>query len=200
MLCKNEIRILEDLFVDLTKENTISGISIALDQRYPQTHRDIEKLESKSLIKIKKIGQSKVVKLDFSSFHPEYSLVETERLLKKTKNPDLRALLEKLVRINQQFTCLLFGSYASGKSKKESDIDLLFIIPKEYEMQKFEKIVKNSLILERIDINIITEDSLFEMWSAPEKLNVGNEILKNHIVLSGSDYFIGLLGKKNVGR
>ena len=72
MLNKDELKVLSVLFDDLSKDVTISDISRILKQKYPQTYRTILELDKKKLIKIKKIGKSKVIKLDFEKFHPEY--------------------------------------------------------------------------------------------------------------------------------
>ena len=199
MLCKNEIRIIEELIKNIKEENTISDISRKLNQKYPQTFRDIKILFKKGVIDIKTIGKSKIAKLDFKKYHPEYSQAEIERT-NKIKNKEIEIILNKILSINKQFIGILFGSNAEGTAKKDSDIDLLFIIPDEYNQENFERILKNTLSLHNADINIIKEDSLFEMWAHPDKLNVGNEILKNHIVLTGAEYFISLLRKHYAGR
>ncbi|MBU0629153.1 MAG: nucleotidyltransferase domain-containing protein [Nanoarchaeota archaeon] len=200
MLNKNETKILEKLVEKISLDLTLSDLSKELKQKYPQTHKSIQNLEKTGIIKIKDIGKSRIVKLDFSKNHPEYSIAEIERLNQAVKNKEIQIVLNKILNINKQFVCILFGSYASSTFKKDSDIDLLFIIPEEYDEDKFEKITKNSLSANNADINIIKEGSLFEMWAAPDKLNVGNELLKSHIVLAGAEYFMNLVRKKYVGR
>ena len=194
MLNKNEMKILEKMLDNIKLEFTILGISKALKQKYSQTHKSVKSLIKKELIKVK----NKMIKLDFSKYNPDYASAELERLKKKVKN--IQQVFNKILKINKQFICILFGSYASGKFKKSSDIDLLFIIPEEYDQTKFERTIKNNLSMYNTDINIATENSLFEMWAAPEKINVGNELLKNHIILLGTEQFINLMGKKDVGR
>jgi predicted nucleotidyltransferase len=175
---------------------TLSDIARKLRQKYPQSYRSISALEKKGLIKIDKIGKSKLVKLDFSILHPEYALAEIERLKDILANKMMKTIAENIYRLNKQFICILFGSFASGKSTKESDIDLLFISSD----SGMERAAKNNLSRFDIDLNVISEDSLFDMWSHPDKLNIGNEIFKNHVVLFGSEAFINLVRKHHVGR
>ena len=200
MLNKNEIRILEKMIGNLSLEFTISDIARQLKQKYPQTYKSCKSLVEKDLVKIKNVGKSKVLRLDFSKYHLDYAIAEIERLSKIINNKGISGIFDKVLKINKQFICILFGSYASGHPKKDSDIDILFIIPNGYDTTKFEKLAKNNLSVYNVDLNVITEDSLFEMWSSPSKLNVGNELFKNHVVLFGAEYFISLVRKHYVGR
>lgn len=201
MLSKTELKILALLFNDLTKEYTIREISIALQQPYPQTHRSISSLLEKSIISKKTQGKNSIIRLVLEEKHDEYILAEVERkkeVLKKYKMLQLVANDLEKIRFNQ-FICILFGSYAAKKAGTDSDIDLLFIIPDEYDYSQFEKEVKNSITISTADINITTEKGLLEMWKNPLKLNVGNEILKKHILLYGTELFLRLRRKYYVG-
>jgi predicted nucleotidyltransferase len=200
MLKKNEIRILEKLLGNIRSEYNLSNVSHELKQKYSQTYKSIKSLAKANLVTLKEIGKSKIIKLDFSKHHPEYDLAESERLSNILKNRDIFLVYNEILKINKQFVCILFGSYSSGKFKKGSDIDLLFIIPEEYDINKFEKTAKNKLSIYNVDINVITEDNLFEMWANPQKLNVGNELFNNHTVLFGADSFLNLVRKYHVGR
>jgi predicted nucleotidyltransferase len=198
MLSKNESKVMELLFSDIGKEESILSLSRALKQKYPQTYNTVMHLKEKGLLNIKKSGNSNIPMLDFSKFHIEYAEIEAARR-ESLKNRTMGIIAEKISSLNKQFVCILFGSYASKKQISKSDIDLLFIIPEEYDIKNFEKIISNKLSLYKADINIITEKSLFEMWSRPMEFNVGNEILKNHLVLFGAEYFISLLKRKYYG-
>jgi predicted nucleotidyltransferase len=193
MFKKNEFQVLELVFTDLTKNYTIHELSLKLKQKYFQTYRTIKELEKKGLIILKKIGNSSLIFLNFKKNNPSYSLVELGRLSNQ-KNKEIILITEKLYELKKQFICILFGSYAQNKQKKDSDIDLLFIIPQEYEENIFEQSIKNALILYDVDINIIHKKELFDMWDSKKELNVGKEILKNRIVLYGVDIFINYLG------
>ena len=199
MLNKNELKVLEVLLGNMRKEYTVSDISRSLKQKYPQTYKTVEDLHKKDLIRQKTIGRSKVIGLCYDKYYPEYAAAEIYRAKKMQKNSQINGVLNKLLDIDKQFSCILFGSFAARKAAKESDIDLLFIVPEEYDILKFERAVKSKLSLYPVDINVITEKSLFEMWTRPFKLNVGNEIFKSHIVLYGSEYFVSLLRRHYAG-
>jgi predicted nucleotidyltransferase len=202
MLSPTETKILKLLFDNLTKEYTIRGISLSLNLPYPQIHRSINSLSGKKLIKFALQGKNKVISLALEGGCDEYIYVENERkrdLLNKYKL--IRILLTDLGKINHnQFICVLFGSYAEKRAKNSSDLDLLFVIPKEYDYGQFERNVKNTLIMPKVDINITTEKGLLEMWNNPMKLNVGNELLKKHIVLCGAEPFLKLRRQYYIGK
>ncbi|MBI3032643.1 nucleotidyltransferase domain-containing protein [Candidatus Woesearchaeota archaeon] len=199
MLKQDELKVLMVLFDDLTKDMTLSDIARALKQKYPQTYKIILGLEKKQLLNIKTIGKSKVVTLDFEKDHPEYIIAEVARTKNACKNSVIRITKEDVTQLQKNVICILFGSYANNTQKKESDVDLLFVIPEEFDYGKFDTIVRNKIILYNPDINIGTEQSLFEMWQYPNKLNVGNEILKKHIILYGTEHYLTLLRKHYVG-
>lgn len=200
MLNKNEIKILEKLIENMALDSTLLSLSKKLNQTYSQTHRSIQALSGKNLIKIKKIGKSNVIKLDFSRYHSEYAFAEIERLNEILRIKDISLVFDEILNIEGQFACILFGSYASGNFKKGSDMDLLFIVPDECNTSRFERRARNTLSVYNVDINVVSEKSLFEMWANPGKLNVGNELLKGHIVLHGSEIFINLMRRHYVGR
>lgn len=147
-------------------------------------------LAGKKLVNIKSAGKSKIIKLDFSEYHKEYIQAEMERTSAFLKKQEINLIHKTILQIDRQFICLLFGSTLDNK---KSDVDLLFVISNDSEAGKFERIIKNKLSLYNADINVISEENLFEMWAQPQKLNLGNEILKKHIVLFGAEKFINLL-------
>lgn len=201
MLSKTETTILKLLFQDLTKEYIIRELSLSLNLPYPQIHRSTQSLIKKKLVKVKQIGKSKIINLILEKTNYDYITIEINRkqeLLKRNKT--IKILDEDLEKVHySHFICVLFGSYAIGKEKKNSDIDLLFVIPEDYDYNKFERTIKSTITLNNVDINITTEKGLLEMWKSPLKLTVGNEILKKHVVLYGMEQFLRLRKRYYVG-
>lgn len=194
MLKKDELKVLKILFADFTKNYTIRGLSQELSQKYVQTYRTVNSLANSDNIEIEKIGNSKVAKLNFTKFNLNYALVEVERLKDHLKDKNLEMIHKRIINLHENVLCLLFGSQVKKTSIK-SDFDLLFVIPEQFEHSSFERKVKNQLAPYNCDINIVAEKGLLSMWSNPKKFNVGNEILKSHIVLYGAEHFLNLLRK-----
>ncbi len=192
MLKKNEFKVLKVLLNDFTKSYSIQGISKELNQKYVQTYRTVHSLEDSNDLYIEKIGNSKIAKVDFTKFNLNYIVVEFEKLKSHLKNKDLEVIYKRIINLNESMICLLFGSQVKKPSVK-SDFDLLFVIPEQFNYSSFERKVKNQLIPYNCDINIVTEKGLLDMWSNPKKLNVGNEILKEHVIMYGAESFFNLL-------
>ena len=190
MINKTEYKIFELLLSNLTLELSISDIAKLTKKKFPQIHRIVSILAKKGLVNIKSAGKSKIIKLDFLRYHREYIQAEMERNSVFLEKHEINSIHKIISQIDKQFICLLFGSTLDNK---KSDIDLLFIISNDTEAGKFERTIKNQLSLYNVDINVINEKSLFEMWAQPQKFNLGNEILKKHVVLSGAERFINLL-------
>ncbi|MEK6857725.1 MAG: hypothetical protein AABX39_04015 [Nanoarchaeota archaeon] len=200
MLRKDELKVLKTLFDDLTRDLTIMDLAELLNQKYFQTHTTVKNLVKSGDVKIKKIGKSSIVKLDFSKYDYNYVVAEIERANDLcNKNKTINIIREDLKNIDKNFVCVLFGSQVE-KPRPDSDVDLLFLIPKDYKYGDFEKLTRTVLLSSgKTDINISFDESLHEMLSHPEKFNVGNELLKKHIVLYGSEHFLNLLRKHYVG-
>ena len=189
------------MFDDLTKKWTIREISLDLNLPYPQTHRNVKSLSKKNIINENKKGKSILISLDFEHYKDDLSIIEIERKKDIINRYSILKILDKdLEKIKyNQFICILFGSYANKTVKKDSDVDLLFVVPEEYKYDKFEKNIKSTINIPHADIHITTEQGLIEMWNTPSKLNVGNELLKKHAILRGIEAFLHLRRKYYVG-
>ena len=154
MLSKTELKILKRMFDDLIKTWTIREISIDLNRPYPQIHRSVSSLVKKELVSKEVKGKSSILQVNLESLKKDPYVVELERKADIVSKYKILQILEyDLSRLTyNQFTCILFGSYANKKAKKDSDIDLLFVIPEEYDYKKFEKEVKTKILLPRVDI------------------------------------------------
>jgi predicted nucleotidyltransferase len=92
------------------------------------------------------------------------------------------------------FTVILFGSYVKGTYKKNSDLDLLFLILD----KRFEKEVSTAIAsIERISPigiheTILTYDDFIRMLKERER-NIAKEVLEAHIIFYGAEAFYKLL-------
>ena len=200
MLSKTEHTILELMFDDLTREYSILELAKTLELPYPQIHRTVKSLIEKKLLLSARKGKTIALrtKTEVCKEYISVELVRRDKILQKYSN--LAIVLDDIEKITPaQYICLVFGSYAKNKATKESDIDLLFVIPDEYEYKTFERKIKTALTVPKTDINITTEHGLLEMWQKPGQLNVGNELLKGHITLKGAEAVLYLRRKYYAG-
>lgn len=103
-------------------------------------------------------------------------------------------LMGKIKKITPFFIFLIFGSYAEGKAKKNSDIDTAFIVESKNVRKKIlpyiEQIAKRSI--PSLDYHIFTKDEFKEMLLRKEE-NLGKEIYKKSILLWGDDQYYELI-------
>lgn len=201
MLKKVELRILELLFEDLVSGSSILEISKKLKLPYPLTYNTLKLLVKNGIVSSEKKGNASIIKINFKDVKKEHLYAELnrrDRILEKYYK--IKSAFDKIQKMNQiHFICILFGSYAKGRPKQDSDIDLLFIIPEEYDYGNFDRNIRTILSTHTVDINIAPQKGLFEMWNTVKKFNVGNELLKGHIVLKGVEDFLELRRKYEYG-
>ncbi|MBI2654162.1 nucleotidyltransferase domain-containing protein [Candidatus Woesearchaeota archaeon] len=98
-----------------------------------------------------------------------------------------RAIKSKL------YVLLLFGSYAKRTQTKSSDIDLMVICPDGLE-DAFEKDINRAARSMPLPLHplVFSESQFIEMANAKES-NVGQEALKNNVILYGIEQYYELV-------
>lgn len=99
------------------------------------------------------------------------------------------------------FVLLIFGSYAEGKPKKGSDVDILAILPEEDKDEAFEREIHAALssYTFKSHIHVISQESFINMLARRDEINVANETLNRHVILSGGESYYRFLGERDVG-
>jgi predicted nucleotidyltransferase len=101
-------------------------------------------------------------------------MVEKYKLLKTLeKYPYLRSIIEKIQKDKKIKLAILFGSYAKGLAKQDSDIDIYI-----------DTTNKTKKELEALDTKLSIKIGKFNSSSLLAK-----EIIKNHIILKGVEEF-----------
>ena len=197
LFTKTEIGVLE-LFVSRVLESfTIREVSRVIKKDLKIVHTSIKSLMEKEFI-IK--DKHNALKLNYQKNIQDLAYIENIRKDKFLKmNSTIKIHINNFFRktSNHFFILLVFGSYASGKQTKKSDIDLLAILPEGNE--KFERELRASVsTTTKFDIHVINEENFKEMLQKRDKLNVINETFNNHILLFGSEQYYSLLGERDV--
>ena len=179
---------MEEFTKDLSRKWTINELSKHINKHYRPVHAAVQSL----------IKQDLLIKNQNSLIEPAYKdtlfleLAEKQRIL-NYKDNDVKIIRNKLSGIKTVFfSAVLFGSSVSKKGK---DIDILMIIPDSLEISNFQKQAEIELgsFYSKVDLNIVSEESCYEMLNKPNQLNVMNEIMKNHLVLDGTENFYKIL-------
>lgn len=182
--------IIKHLIENKDRELNILQISKEIKMDYKNAYSIIKRLEKTSLIKTEQFGQSSRVKLN-RQIHPLIFEAEYSRKKEILSNKNLLVMLNDFKNSikTKYYTLLLFGSYAKKTQTKNSDIDLLFIIPdgKEEIIEKNISRTAKSLPLP-IHYLIFSESQFLEMITGKYP-NVGKEALKNNVILHGLEAF-----------
>ena len=181
-------KILKFLLSNKDKEFSIREISKKIDVDYKGVYLIINKLIGMKTVNSKKIGQTILCSINLRKFNDDIFKVEYIRRKELLKNKDIFSLQSYFDEIKEPFFILLvFGSYASGKQVKNSDIDLMLIS----DNNEIRKQIKNKISLIPLDIHLIEFSSKeFLSMLKTTDLNVGGEVFNNNIILFGiEDYY-----------
>ena len=189
-----ESTIIKFLIENKNEELNIRRISKSLKMDYKNVYSIIKRLEKWQLVQIETFGQSSRVKLNAIA-HPLVFEAEFERRKEVLRNKNLAVMLSSFKRAikSKLYVLLLFGSYAKKTQTKSSDIDLMFICPDGLE-DTFEKEVDRTSHSMPLPLHplVFSERQFIEMANAKEP-NVGQEALKNNIILYGIEQYYGLI-------
>ena len=184
------IKILKLLLDRREEKFTIKKIAEAPKINYRIAYEQAMKLEKEGLLKITKIGNSKICEFTYKF---DSMVFEAEYLRRKElfKNKDFLILYNRLAELKFPFIALLFGSHAKGTANKHADIDILTIGGDEKEIQ-----ATISLLPDKIHLTAISYEKFIHMAKSKE-FTVVSEAVKNNIILIGIEEYYRLL--KNVG-
>ena len=187
-------KILLLLLLNKKKEFTIRGISRKISIDYKSVYIIVNKLISDRIINARKIGQTILCSLNLKTFNDDLFRAEYIRRGELLKNKDFKAMNSYFEDIkNPFFILLLFGSYASGKVRKGSDIDLMLVT----DDKKMKESIKNKISLIPLDIHLLDFNSKeFVSMLKTSEFNVGKEAFYNNIILFGIENYYELL--KNI--
>lgn len=89
----------------------------------------------------------------------------------------------------------IFGSYAKGTETRNSDLDILLIVPTKDKVNYFEAALEKMYTKVKKDVIIVTTQEFIEMIKKSSEFNVGNEAKKYHILLYGAEQWYNLIKK-----
>ena len=198
MLTKNDIKIAEFFIKNSQGKFSIRGISRQVKIDYKLVHNSVKRLVEKKIINKKKYGKTDLCEInlkDAVDYLIQVETIKAKRFLEK--NTGIKIIIKEIkekIKI-PYYTLILFGSYAKGKPHKESDLDLLVIVPSKEFIKEIEIAVNAVAGIKPVKIHslIITPEDFKEMLTAKEELNVAKEVLNNHILLYGAESYYQLL-------
>jgi predicted nucleotidyltransferase len=162
--------ILQELF---KKNNHVRGLSYKLNINHMTITRKIKELEQMNVLDFNYEGKNKVYFIkDSIEAKEKLMMMEHFKLITLIKNnPKLKKIINEIKKLELEFA-IVFGSYAKGNNKTDSDIDLYI------DNKKF----KNELSL--LDSRLSIKTGEFDKNNLLIK-----EIIKDHIIIKGVERF-----------
>ncbi len=172
---KNNLE-LEIILVLLKNKNHLREIARILNESHSTILRRINKLLKENILDYKKEGKNKIffIKNNLKSKNYIYSaeIYKLNKVLKKYS--ELSIILEDIKKNFSKGMIILFGSYAKGNPKQNSDIDV-YLETNNYKIKN-----KISELNSKLSIKIGNFDT---------KSLLIKELIKNHIILRGLEDF-----------
>jgi len=167
---------LEVILVLLKNNSHIREIARIINEPHSSVLRKIRELERENILDFKEEGRNKVYFLK-KTLEAKSHVFKAEhyKLMKiLAKYPQLREIIEKIQGNNKIRIALLFGSYAKGLAKEDSDIDLYL----DTTNLKLKEEIRNLNSLISVKIGSYNKSSLLI-----------KEIEKNHVVIKGLEEY-----------
>ena len=160
----------------LKADNHVRGIAKKLNESHSTILRKLDNLKKENVIDSRKEGKNKIFYLKKNLVSHTYILqAEMHKLTKLLRhNQELGIIFEEILKRSDDKLIVLFGSYAKGLAKKESDIDI-YIETKSRNVKK---------IIEEIHSKINVKIGAFDTKSPLIK-----EIIKEHVIIRGIEVF-----------
>ena len=195
MLTNCEQKVMEIVMPQPFRSYSIKEISRLIKSSYALTHESVKQLVEKKTIKTKKIGNSTSCQLNLSA-NPQLlavsSLVYSHKLLSKVQFgfviDEIKDKFDDLI-----YIMILFGSYAKRKATKKSDVDLLFVVQNEKDVEKTKKRVKSVISSTNINVEFETVTIAWLLKMFEERYSVGREVLEGSVVLHGAEQYYTLV-------
>ena len=193
MLTKTQAEIMKIFVSRIDKKFSINEIAELLKKPYALIHRSMQELIKNKVILA---DEKKLLSLNYKENFAELSFIESIRAknsIVKEKSVSL-FVNDCLKEIREDFFIfLIFGSFA--EKNKFNDLDIIVILDNQRKIEQTEKIIKNiaSNFSFRIDLHVLSEESVYEMFSKREQINILNESLNKHLIVFGGENYYKLL-------
>jgi len=184
--------ILKLLLSNKGREFTIRAISKSISIDYKTVYLTIKQLAKASIVITKKAGQTTLCSINQKEFNADIFRAELIRREEALTNKNIYVLYRRIKEDTKEpfFALLLFGSYARGKPRKGSDIDIMLITNSQAVREEMKHIV--SLLPLKIHLADFSSEEFLSMLKTTE-FNVGREAFNNNIILFGIENYYSLM-------
>lgn len=202
MLTDTELQVFASMLSNPFKEWYFADIMRASKQKSRNTvQRTLKRLRSEGLVTETTLGKLKQIRLrlqdDVVSNYIGLAAIQALPKPARLALADLRKAMEKYTSL---FSIVVFGSYAKGKQRPDSDIDVAVIVPKSKEFNKLQGFLQHDTQYSPVQLHIlvIPEDEMTDMLTTKEQ-NVGKQIVEKHLTIHNPAIFYDIVQKAGYG-
>jgi predicted nucleotidyltransferase len=198
MLTDKQLKIFEPLTRNMLKEYSIKEIKESCGEKSNNSlSLALKKFKDENIVKERKIGRSLLyaINIDNDLVFNYIQWINTKKLPKSVLKA-IERVKEDVEKYLSFFSIVVFGSYAIGKQKKDSDLDIAVFIEEENKRKAIELAMKSSELKTPLNIHshVISKDEFLEMLKVDEE-NLGKQIARKHLSVCNTHIFYSLLKK-----
>ncbi|PIU29860.1 hypothetical protein COT07_03760 [Candidatus Woesearchaeota archaeon CG07_land_8_20_14_0_80_44_23] len=195
MLTPKQIKIFEAFLRRAYKELTYKEIKeYSKEKSNSVIQKAIAKFLAENIVKKRNVGNIILYRINFenSLVYSYFNILIIEKLPPLVKS-SLRIIREELSSI-QFVSIALFGSYAEGKQKEKSDLDIAVFVNSQAEKRKCELSLKSAELktLLNMDYHIFTKDEMLKMLKDKYE-NLGKQIARKHLAIHNPAIFYSIV-------
>jgi len=195
-LLKKEVLLLRPFVREPWKDFTLTQIKqITGNTSHHYAYNGLERFVSSGVIAKATKGNTNLYKIRADGGQSSLYLCIMEMIMREErKDIPYGNIARLMVKIRSPFYSLLVGgSYAEGKQKKGSDLDVAIIIPDGESKKQHEIALKEGeLMVPEIHGFVFTQEEFHLMLTNPE-FNYGKEIARKHVMIHGSEAYYSML-------
>ncbi|MFH1055452.1 MAG: nucleotidyltransferase domain-containing protein [Candidatus Altiarchaeota archaeon] len=191
------VKILQPFLQDLNSIHHGSEIARVYGLNQKTVSNLLNRLEAEGLLKSKMSGKNKEFTMSFDDREKTMRLLmsaeNARTIMFMDDNPRVKEILSKVKR-HMQGIVIIFGSYAKGLQKKDSDLDLFLV--GEYHSKEVEKI--SQMYGLNMSVKQMMPDDFKEALRAKEVLI--REVASHHILVQGLEDYFDAVSREYYGR
>ncbi len=193
-----ENRIIGNLLRKPLESKSMHQLAAETELSYITVHKIVPALVKRKIVQLERKGKAHLISIDFEHAPIEKlssaMLHQRADFLKKHLSLSILATELEEALAEKYYSLLLFGSYAQEKERKDSDVDLLFIIPSSEKREEYSTKINRVLKLHPqppIDGKIVSTRDFIEMLN--QKYTIGRSVFGEGIVLFGTEQYYAMV-------
>lgn len=198
MLTKKQLELLKPFMANIFKEYGQRELGrLAHERSNNAIQLALRAFEKEKIVTSQQVGTSKRYKLNLDNEASyEYVTLLKYEGLPKAVSQSVEALKREIEKYTLFYSLVVFGSYAVGEQRKDSDLDIAIFLPdrtNEKNMKVAENMARTSSVL-TLHVHVITYEDMHEMLINKEA-NVGKEIARKHRAVHNVNIFYKIIRK-----